>query len=223
MNWEPNCKYCGQYIKFKKNWKRHVKDKHPGKLKIEYPDLAQEDPGPAPGSQEDQSEYELPDLDLEDLTGGEPKQAPFIPQDQYTPGAGPVYTGAFPPETPQQKEQLIKASKVIKIDRIFNTVSVKLNSHFKTDEFPTVDTKPGKDQLDDLQEVTLATLDYYKVNMSPPVALTILIIIVYLGPILVKLNVLDKILDKITGKPEGKNNDKKEQDKNRIEDRADNK
>lgn len=231
-SWDPNCPYCGERVKFKKNFKRHLINKHPEFLTRHYPGSASQlqkprDPGPAETEegpdlelQEDDSDHELDPIDLEDdLVSGSAHQAPYIPDQKpqpYTPGAAAPYTPYGPQQYTQQppvpgQPAMINASKVIKADRIFNTVSNKLNKKFNCEDFPTLETKNGKEQIEDLQDVLKATMDYYHMNMTPPVALGILIVIVYIAPILLKLNLLDKVLDAITGKEKDK---KKEDPKN---------
>lgn len=92
------------------------------------------------------------------------------------------------PGSDVDKTVTVSAANIIYIRSIYRFVNSALNKFFKTTDFDMTD-----DELKKLEDCTLATLAYYKVKITPPVVLAIVLVCAYVLPILKHIGVLDKL------------------------------
>jgi hypothetical protein len=92
---------------------------------------------------------------------------------------------------------------VILFKDMFGAISETLNKKYNCTDFPT-----DSDRLARLERMTVATLEYYKVHFTPPIALVLTLGAVYGIPMLKHIGILDKIKEKLSNKDKDKDKDK---------------
>jgi len=106
-----------------------------------------------------------------------------------------------PVATAPDKSIRVDAADVILVKDIFGVISEMLNEKFNTKDFPTEDYKLAK-----LERAFLATMQYYKVNFTPPLAFMMCVFFMYGLPLLKHTGILGKItgaLEKVKDRAAG--------------------
>lgn len=140
----------------------------------------------------------LADIEKE-INASETQPSPFDGRVPGEPDKPPIVTADF--KTPATDTR-IPAHEVLLIKDVYRGMSLSLNEKFKCNDFPT-----DEKTLDNLENVTLKTLEYYKVAITPPVALLLVVFFAYGLPMLKHLGIIEKLRERFQKKPEAKKNE----------------
>lgn len=128
-----------------------------------------------------------------EINTSETQTSPFDGRIPGEPDKPPIVTADLNSPKPDTR---IPAHEVILIKDIFLGASLTLNERFKCSDFPTDDKT-----LSNLENVTLKTLEYYKVAITPPVALMLVVFFAYGLPMLKHLGIIEKLRERFQKKP----------------------